>query len=89
VAKLMAEPHPPTKQERLCWLGGVPEWNHGLLTLPCRSGDVYSANAPRALADSVTRCHPMRWENATPPKLRDFEQADWFESLRAHGMVVV
>ena len=89
VKRTMKEPHPAIREDRVCWLGGEPRWDRGLLTVADAGGEVYSAPSPQALASTITRCHPLHWERGVPPLLRDLETATSFSALRAHGMVVV
>ena len=74
---------------RLCWLGGVPRWSHGLLSVSCQGGELYTARAPRWLADGILRCHPSGWTGATPPRPNELSPHGWYEPLRSRGMVLV
>src|SRR5262249_33482779 len=84
VEETMKLPPPSAGVEaRLCWLGGVPRWSHGLLNVSCHGGDMYTALAPSWLAENISRCHPTGWTRDAPPRALDFSPADWFGPLRA------
>ncbi len=90
VEATMKLPPPSAGAEpRLCWLGGIPRWSHGLLHVSCRGGDMYTTLAPSSIADNLARCHPSGWAGPTPPRAVDFSPADWFGSLRSRGLVLV
>jgi hypothetical protein len=89
VADLMRSPHPDARQDRLCWIGGTPRWENGMLAVSCERGEMYTAAVPRALADGLLRCHPPEWRDRGAPRREEFEQAEWFEEMRSRGLVLV
>ena len=90
IARARELPHPAKASEpRLCWLGGVPRWANGLLQVSSASGEIHASLAPRWLAENLERCHPSGWGRDTPPRPGDFASSDWFEALRARGLVQV
>ena len=90
VRRHMATPHPELQIEsRVCWLGGTPRWHRGLLTVSCADGELYTAQAPRLLADDLAQCHPSGWTRPTPPLLSSFDRAWIDDRLRARGVVLV
>jgi radical SAM superfamily enzyme YgiQ (UPF0313 family) len=86
---LAAEPPAVRADARLCWLGGMPSWSGGTITVGCERGDLYSAEAPEWLAANLTRCHPRGWEDATPPKASAFPEGAWYQEMRARGIILV
>ena len=91
VRRLMAAPHPEVAVEiRVCWLGGTPRWNRGLLNVSDADGALYTVKAPRALADQLARCHPSGWTRSSPPPLASFADRVWIDDgLRARGIVLI
>jgi hypothetical protein len=89
VEDAMKQPHPGMRtRDRVVWLGGVPSWSRGQLTVRASDGAVYSRAFPRSVADSLRRCHPDHWEDQ-PPMRSDFESSDWIDELRPLGLVLV
>jgi len=89
VAETMKQPHPGARdRERLCWLGGEPTWSRGQLTVRASNGEVFAIAASREIADNLRRCHPSIGKTKTA-KRRGFEQANWCETFRARGLVLV
>ena len=91
VVDQLAAPHPAKSraEPRLCWLGGIPRWSKGLLNVSCADGGIYSATAPKLVADGLLRCHPAGWVDAKPPRLGEFPATEWVDRLRARGIVFV
>ena len=90
VATALGRPFPQKATEpRLCWLGGVPRWSHGLLQVSAEGGEIYATLAPRELADALARCHPSGWGRETPPRLGELASTEWVHNLRARGLVLV
>lgn len=90
VAQLARTEHPGVKERsRVCWLGGVPRWSRGLLTVRTEKGFLYSAEAPREVADALERCHPSNWNGSSAPTVADLQNFEATQSFRAHGLVVV
>jgi hypothetical protein len=82
------DPREPTGQ-RLCWLGGAPRWKHGLLTVSCENGELYTAKASEQVAHNLRRCEPTAWVRSPPPGPDDFEDAAWYDGFRERGIVLV
>ncbi len=91
IEKALELPHPAPKatEPRLCWLGGVPRWTDGLLQVSQASGEIYTSLAPRWLAENLERCHPSGWGKETPPRPTEFSSTDWYDALRARGLVQI
>ncbi len=91
VAEISAAPNPAglKGEPRLCWLGGMPNWSRGLLTVACERGDIYATPAPKSLAEDLARCHPANWSDPNPPKLSQFERANWFADLQGRGIILI
>src|SRR5262249_30218419 len=80
-------PDPGAKtRKRLVWLGGLPAWSRGLLSVRAQDGQVYTRAAPRWMADHLRRCHPDHWGGDQPPSRTDFESQDWYETFRWGGL---
>lgn len=89
VEETMKQPHPGQRtRDRVVWLGGLPSWHRGELTVRAMDGNVYSRVYPRGVAEALRRCHPDHWEDQ-PPTRSDFESAEWMEDLRPLGLVLV
>ena len=89
VAEVMTQPHPGARpRDRLCWLGGVPSWSRGQLSVRATDGSVYSRAVPSWVADNLRRCHPDHWRDQ-PPTRAELEPGDWFEPFRPLGLVLV
>ena len=84
-------PHPEVSvASRVCWLGGTPRWQHGLLSVSCGNGELYTVKAPSSLAEHLSLCHPSGWTGATAPPLTTFADHAWIDDrLRARGIVLV
>lgn len=83
-------PHPNAKaRNRLVWLGGVPSWSRGQLSVRAQDGNMYTRAAPSWLAENLRRCHPDHWVGEQPPARSDFESPDWYESFRWGGLLLV
>ncbi len=90
VEETLSLPHPGAKvRNRLVWLGGVPRWDRGQLSVRAKDGMVYSRAAPKWMAENLRRCHPQHWDGDQPPSPKDFESQDWYEEFRWGGMVLV
>jgi hypothetical protein len=77
------------ERSRLCWLGGLPQWTRGQITVRGGDGVVYTRTAPQWLAENIRRCHPDAWVDGKPPTRKDFESHEWIEGLRSMGLVAV
>ncbi len=73
---------------RLCWLGGVPRWSRGVLSVTCSDGGIYTVRAPQAVADNLSRCHPASWQKS-PPSPAEFGDNTWAAPLWGRGLVTV
>jgi len=91
VARVMSEPHPGALkgEPRLCWLGGMPQWSRGLLSVGTEYGEIHSQQAPKGLSEQLARCHPSQWEQGLPPKLSTFEDATWVDAFRPRGLILI
>ena len=89
VAKVMAEPGPEVKQSgQVCWLGGLPRWEKGLLSVACEDGEILTTPTPKWIADNLLLTHPTAWSKS-PPAPAQFERQDWFETFRRRGLVII
>ncbi len=89
VEETLKQPHPGAKaRNRIAWLGGVPRWTRGQLSVRAVDGVTYSRAAPSWMAENLRKCHPAAW-GEQPPAKSEFESQDWFESFRPLGLVVV
>ncbi len=89
VAALLRTPPTPRDHDRVCWLGSVPDWYRGMMTVVGYDGALYARPAPRELAENLRRCHPSAWEDARPPRLSEVAGTTWADELRPHGLVIV
>jgi radical SAM superfamily enzyme YgiQ (UPF0313 family) len=91
VARTMQQPHPGARlRDRLCWLGGEATWARGQLTVRAASGELCTLTSSREVAENLNRCHPKNWRDARPPARQELASpADWFETLRPYGLVLV
>jgi radical SAM superfamily enzyme YgiQ (UPF0313 family) len=80
---------PIDHHQRLCWLGGQPRWERGMLSVTAANGEIYSALASRNVVDQLERAHPSSWASEQPPLAKDFDDLVWAEPFRSHGLVQV
>lgn len=78
-----------TKGERLCWLGGLPQWRRGILTVTGFGGKTFTASAPESVADALRACHPTAWPDGVVPAVTDWQDEHWRQRLAPWGLVVV
>lgn len=88
ISSVLAAQAAPSRFDRVCWLGGKPRWDRGMMTVATDRGSMFAKEVPREIAETLMRCHPENWVGGRPPRLRDVRE-DALRGFRRHGVVIV